>query len=144
MNEPVVISLSTPTVIEGDEYPADSVVCVVPMQITAQWLVDHPAPDDSTSLIWFALSSPDRIVATKKKIKEAIAELGLLMASEKRAITMARMRQHQSLNKAQKFLDESPERASRYNDAKTISKTLRQTSNRLEIIHESLKKELTI
>lgn len=143
MTSPVLFTIDYETELEGVPIPAGSTIAVVPMQVTVQWFVDNPTPSDENAPIWLALVSPERRTTTKRQISEAIRELQLVMDSEKRAMSLARVRQHKTVASAQKYFDESPKHAVRYNQAKDIRRTLYATKMQLDLIYEDLKRKLS-
>jgi hypothetical protein len=120
----------------------NDMVVIVPPHLGSQWFVDHPSPSDETSEIWFALSAPGRIDATRSQIKEAVRELNRVIESEKSMLRakQSRMRADPAGNATALF--DLTGHANNISNAETIRYTLRITSMHLERLHADLGRRL--
>lgn len=128
----------TLTQLLGVPVAEDSIIAVMPQLTTAQWFVDHPAPDEATAPIWWSLTSPDRRALTSSIIREAMLELQTMIEALRVQFRAERSKAARSRTAAMSTLDTMPEIAKQIRTAETIRSTLQKSRANLERIHLDL------
>ena len=128
----------TLTQVLGVEVAEDSIITVTPQLTTPQWFVDHPAPDEATAPIWWSLTTPDRRALTSSLMREAIAELQVMIDHLKIQYRAERAKARRSKAANMASLDTLPGLSTQIRTAETIRTTLMRSRSDLERIHLDL------
>lgn len=120
-------------------FPVDPAVTLafIPPSVDTNWYANNAAINEANEAMWWTLSRPDRIILTRREIRETMTELRAMADSAKLKLAQAR-RQMVAEKSRLTLTDVVAPLAAEVETCEQLIKALRRTSAELEQHHQRL------
>lgn len=113
---------------------------ITPATVDPQWYVDNSTITAENEAVWWTLSKPERIILTRKEIKDVARELTEMRTKLKTDLGLERQKVIQGKTKDRASIaTRIPELAAQIESTELLIRTLRKTATELELLHARLK-----